>query len=346
MNKNLIWRLLFLTIVLTACGDDETSENPEFGRGVVVVNQGMFLSGTGTLTFKERGSMEVIQNSYSSANDGAVLGNVAQSMIEMDGKNYISINNGGKVVITNSQDFTLIDTIGGISQGRYFASNDEKLYLSSWGDTGSNGGIYELDPSTNSIADFIDTGNGPEGLIFANDLLYAAKGGGFSLDSLVLIIDPSDNSIVKSLVVGDNPQLIVKDNDNNVYVICNGFSDWMDPSNDTNGKLVKITNQEIVWSIELPNGSNNLTIDAENEFLYFVTEGNVVKQDMNSPELQTIIVKPLSAFALGFDSEDKSLYMSDAKDFSSQGQAFIFSTNDVVIDSFATGIIPGFFHFQ
>ncbi|MCF6269389.1 MAG: hypothetical protein L3J41_06755 [Melioribacteraceae bacterium] len=333
-------------IAATSCSDEVIPETPKYERGVLVVNQGNFGSGTGTLTHKENGSENVTQNIFTGANNGAFLGNIAQSMIEHDGKNYISINNGGKVVVTNNVDFTLLDTIGGIDQSRYFASNGDKLYLSAWGDTGSNGGVYEINTASNSVANFLDIGSGPEGLIFANEMLYIANGGGFGTDSLVLILDPSDNSIVKSLVVGDKPQLMVKDNDDNVYVICNGKSDWMDPSQNTSGKLVKITNQEIAWTIDIPNGSKNLTIDAENEFLYFVTEGKVVKQDMNSMILQTKAIKEIDAYALGFDHDEKILYLSDAKGFMGQGQAYMYSTNDVEIDSFATGIGPGYFHFQ
>jgi hypothetical protein len=112
------------------------------------------------------------------------------------------------------------------------------------------------------------------------------------------------------------------------------------------GKLVKISNQEIAWSIDLPNGSTNLAIDRENEFLYFVSESKVQKQNINTSVLQPKIIRALSAYALGFDDDAKLLYMSDAKNFSGQGQAFIYSTEDTAIDSFTTGIIPGFFHFQ
>lgn len=345
MFKNLVVGLLF-AIVVASCSDKEVPEIPALERGVIVVNQGNFGSGTGTLTFKERGSQKVTQDIFSMANEGAFLGNIAQSMIEHDGKNYISINNGGKVVVMNSDDYTLITSIEGIDQGRYFASNGDKLYLSAWGDTGSNGGVYEINATTNTVADFIDTGNGPEGLVFADDLLYVAKGGGFGLDSLVLIVDPSDNSIIKSVVVGDNPQSIVKDNDDNIYVICSGYSDWMDPSQNTSGKLVKITDQEIAWSIDLPNGSKNLVIDTDNEFLYYSTFADVFKQDLNATALQTKSIKSISTFALGFDKEENTLYISDAKGFMGQGKAYIFSSNDVEIDSFDTGIGPGYFHFQ
>ncbi len=347
MIKNLILGLGLLAILFTSCGSDE--EPPEMIKiegNIVVVNQGIFNTGTGTLTLAKRESTAVAQNSFSTVNNGMTLGNVAQSMIQHDGKNYISINNGGKVVVTDDEDFTFLDTIGGIDQGRYFASNGEKLYLTSWGTFGSNGGVYEINTTTDSVEDYIDTGSGPEGIVFADGLLYVAKGGGFGVDSLVLIIDPNDNSIVNSLNVGHNPQLMVKDNDDNVYVICSGINDWMDPTNNTNGSLVKITGQNIAWSIDLPNGSNNLTIDTENEFLYFVSEGEVLKQDLNLTELQTKVIRSLSAYALSFDDVQQRLYMADAKDFNSQGEVFIYSTSDEMVRSFDAGIIPGYFHFQ
>ena len=339
-----------IMLFITACGDDGTDviipETISYGNGTIVVNQGIFNSGTGSLDFRSRNSGAVSQTIYMNANDGAVLGNVVQSMIETGGKNFIAVNNAGKIVVTNDDDFTFIDTIGGIDQSRYFATSGDKLYVTSWGNTGTNGGIYEINATSNSIADFIDTGNGPEGILFADDFLYVAKGGGFGRDSLVLIIDPNDNSIVKELVVGDNPQLIVKDNQDDVYVICSGHTDFVDASNNTEGKIVKISNQEIVWSYEIPNGSNNLTIDRDNEFLYFVSQGNVVKQELNATTYNPTIIRALFAYALGFDNNEGILYMADAKDFSSNGSAYMYSTNDVAVDSFETGIIPGFFYFK
>ncbi|MDF1696211.1 MAG: hypothetical protein P1U56_10280 [Saprospiraceae bacterium] len=345
MNRILVWASALVLIGFTSCGDD-TPDKTEFKDGVFIVNQGAFNSGTGTLTFKERNSPTIYQDAYSMNNEGAFLGNIAQSMIEHNDKNFIAINNGGKIVVTDSDDLTLVDTISTIQQGRYFASNGDQLYLTYWGDTGSNGGICEINGSTNSIEEVVELGNGPEGILFVNDLLYVAKGGGFSRDSLVLIIDPDDNSIVKSIVVGDNPGLLVKDNDENVYVVCRGHSDFFEPANNTNGRLVKLSNQDIAWSFEIPNGSQALAIDTENQFLYFSDGTNVVKQSLNATELDTKIVKDINAYSLGFDSDEKHLYASDAKDFNSQGEVFVIGSDDIEIESFPAGIIPGYFYFK
>jgi len=346
MIKQIIYGLVLIMFTMSSCGDD-TPEKTEYNDGVVIVNQGPFTTGTGTLTFKGRGTSTPSQNIFSVSNDGAVLGNIAQSMIEHDGKNFISINNGGKVVVTENDAFTFIDTISNINQGRYFASNGSKLYLSAWGDTGSNGGVFEINSNSNSVENYIELGNGPEGLVFVDNLLYIAKGGGFLRDSLVLIMDTDDNSIVKSIVVGDNPSLMVKDNDDNVYVICNGFTDFSDPTNSTTGKIVKIANQEIIYSQDISGGfSSALSIDADNGFIYYLDAGQIIKESLNFDPSERKVIKVISASALGFDTEEDKLYISDSKDNQSLGEVYVFSKDDVEIDSFTTGIVPGYFHFK
>ena len=59
--KNTIWVFLLSVLAFASCGDD-TEAKKEFKDGVIVVNQGLFQTGTGTLTFKERGSSTVVQD--------------------------------------------------------------------------------------------------------------------------------------------------------------------------------------------------------------------------------------------------------------------------------------------
>lgn len=337
--------ILGFCLVLGSCGD-EAPEKAKYTDGVIVVNQGAFQSGTGTLTFKGRGDATPVQDIYGLNNDGAFLGNIAQSMIEYKGRNYISINNGGKIVVTDKDDFTLLDTIGGIFQSRYFASDGDKLYVSAWGQTGVTGSVQELIPDQSMAQLAFSLGNGPEGMVFVDDLLYIARGGGFGTDSTLVIVDATNNSVVKEMTVGLNPEYMVTDNDDNVYLICNGRTNFSSPSLSTPGQLLKIKDQEIVWTIELPDGSNRLTIDRENGFLYFNMNGSVVKQSVDSEVLNAQIVHTGSAYALGFDASEDQLYIGDAKDFASQGEVFVYSSNDELLESFACGIVPSYFHFK
>jgi hypothetical protein len=344
--KNSFWILMIIVLTFGSCGDD-IPEKATYKNGVIVVNQGAFQTGTGTLTYKDRSSATVVQDIFSKNNEGAFLGNIAQSMIEHQGKNYISINNGGKIVVTDKDDFNLLDTIGGINQSRYFAQNGDDLFASSWGVTGFSGSIFEINTALHQIKNEAKfTSGGPEGMIFVNDQLYVAKSGGFGVDSVLLIYDMKLSSFVKSIVVGDNPELIVKDNDDNIYLICNGYTDYFEPSNSTTGRLVKIKGETIIWSYEITNGSNRLAIDADKGFLYFNMNGNVVKHDLSSELLSTTLVREGTATALGFDYQDDKLYIGDSKDFISQGEVYVYSTDDIELESFKCGIIPSYFHFQ
>ena len=115
MKKINLFGLFLALIAMTSCGED-TSEKKEYKNGVIVVNQGVFGSGTGTLTFKERNQDSVYQDIFTNNNEGAFLGNVAQSMIEHDDKNYIAVNNAASVMVTDKDDLSLITTITDVAQ--------------------------------------------------------------------------------------------------------------------------------------------------------------------------------------------------------------------------------------
>lgn len=340
-----LFTILLGAFLISSCGDD-TPDSQKYTDGVFVVNQGIFNSGTGTLTFKANGVDTVAQDVFTSANEGAFLGNIAQSMIEHKNKKYVSINNGGKIVVLEDETLVNLGSIEGINQPRYFASNGSKLYVSSWGDTGTNGAVYEIDTDDNTLSAPVVAGNGPEGMVMDNNLLYVAKGGGFGLDSVVLIIDTDDNSIVKTLVVGHNPEQIVKDDNGDVFVICSGFTDFVDPANSTDGALVMISDQEVVKTIPIANGSNRLTIDTEMSNLYYISSTQINKFNILDDTNEVIAVGVDFAYGMGFDNSESKLYIADAKDFSSQGEVFVVNRDGGTEYQFSAGIIPGFFHFD
>lgn len=340
-----LFTIFFAALLILSCGDD-SQDSSTYKDGVFVVNQGAFGSGTGTLSFKRNGVDSISQDVFIAANAGSFLGNIAQSMIEHDDKKYVAINNGGEIKILEDETLISLGSISGINQPRFFASNGSKLYVSSWGDTGSNGAVYEIGTENNTLSPAIVEGNGPEGMVLDNDILYIAKGGGFGLDSVVVIVDTDDNSIIKTLVVGDNPEQIVKDDNGDIFVICGGFTDFVNPENSTDGALVMISNQEIVKTMSIPNGSNRLTIDTDRHNLYYISSSQVNKYSILDETNSVLSVSSGFAYGLGFDDSEGLLYVADAKDFASQGEVIIINRDDVEVDRFTTGIIPGSFHFD
>jgi len=342
--KKYFYLLLTIAMLGISCGDD-TPDVQEYKDGVFVVNQGAFQSGTGTLTFLANGADTISTDVYSAANAGAVLGNIAQSMTEFDGKKYIAVNNAEKIVIANDKTLVNVGEIAGIGQSRYFVSNDDNLYVSSWG-TGFSGGVYEINTSTNTLSEPIVEGNGAEGMVIVDNLLYVARSGGFGRDSVVSVIDIDNNTLVNTIVVGDKPEILVASNNGDVFVICNGYFDWMEPANNTNGRLVKISGTTIESSIELANGASKLAIDNDNDEIYYIESGKVIRRSIDLTNSETTDIASVFASGLGFDQDENLLYVADSKDFASNGEITVYKRSGEKVNTFEAGIIPSFFHFD
>ncbi len=336
--------LAIIALIISSCGEDPKFAGlNKYTDPAWVVNQGQFNAGSGSITYKKKGDTTLIHNAYSANNDGAELGNIIQSMILHKGNYYFAINNGASVVVAGEKYLDHKAKINGIKQPRYFASNGNSLYVSAWID-GFGGTIYQLDNT--GIKDSIVIGGGPEGMIIDNDLLYVAKNGGYGLDSTVVIIDLGTKEVVKTLQVGYKPEIIAKGIDGNIYVICGGKTDWNNPENNTPGALVTIANQEITNTIPLSNGANKLAIDHKENTAYFIMDGTVKKQNLDSTSPEITSVVDIYAYSLGFDDSEGLLYVGDAKDFVSTGEVTVIDRSNQKKSTFEAGIVPGFFYFK
>jgi len=332
--------LLFAGLMIASCGSDDDGVQ-KYKNGIFVVNQGAFQTGTGTLTFVENATDSVYSEVFSAANEGAVLGNIAQSMIEHGDNKYIAVNNAAKIEVVEDNTLTSVATITGIGQPRYFASNGDRLFVSSWGATGTDGGVFEINTSDNTLGTSIVPAGGYEGLVILDDKLYIADNGGFGTGSSVVVYDLSSNEVSATLTTVEKPGLLVEMNDE-IYAICSGFTDFSDPMNNTMGAIVKIENESITETIELPNGVNNLAADEPSNALFYVEAGKVIKRSMadgSTTELATSVAFP---YALHYDEDTEQLYIADAKDFSSAGSLVVVSSAGSIVSEYTTGLIPGF----
>lgn len=333
-------------LFLIACGEEEIpmAELGKYESGVFIINQGKFGDGTGTVTYYNRDTT-VSQNIYQTENAGAVLGNIAQSMQVANGNVYLAINNAAKIEVANTDDFTKIATINDLSQVRYMvASEDEKtLYASSWGADGVSGVLYEIDTETNQIISTLETGGGLENMVIDGSELYVTKSGGFGTDSTIIQYDLSRSVIEQEYIVGDNPVGIVKDNEDDIWVLCTGAFDFSNPDNNTPGGLYKLDGDVPTLQIELLNGANNLVIDPVGNKVYYLDSEGIKAVDLAS--LESSLFASGSYYALGFDQKDRKVYVSDAKDFSSNGEVISINLSGVQQNGFKAGIIPGGFYF-
>ena len=351
MRITKIFFLLVLSILLWSCQGDSDPINLGPGKyetgGVFVSCQGIFNASSGTITHYDPNTSTATQEIFKTANAGVELGNVVQSLNILFPKAYIIVNNANKMVVARSSDFVIERNIEGFNQPRF--TNEVmpgKLYISEWGSDGLSGKVKVFNTNSQEITGEIALRNGPERMITKGDKVYVCNSGGFDRDSVVHVIDGITDIHTGDIIVGDNPVSIVQDKNGSLWVLCRGYLDWVDPSNNTLGRLIRIENDQITASFGVPNGADNLSISPTGDLLFFTAEGKIFKHDITASQfLQEFIVES-SFYGLSINPETGHLYAADAKDFSSKGEVIIYDQNGTQLGSFETGVIPQDIHFE
>lgn len=318
--------------------DDDIPEDTSCSQdaiisGVMVVNEGPFTAGFGTLTVIDN-TLGTIQDAFARNNCDSLLGNVVQSAAVLGNQIAVVVNNANVVYFLDATTLESKGSITGLSLPRYIvAGPDNRAYLSQWGSGG--GKVSEIDLDNYTITRELSTGNGPEELAFHNGKLYVPHVGGFLSDDKVVVIDPTSMSIEKTIVTGTNPQSIVFVGDD-MWVINNGQYDEFNP---LPGALVKITDDVVAESYESPFGSADLGYAAAANSLFWLQFGNIYQHVLGSgmAEAASGVYYDLSV-----NPDDGYLYLCNAKDFNSQGDLVVMDPMTLtVIETFPTGIIPG-----
>ena len=339
------------SFVLSGCMKDEAwinrheSENP-LPKGVFIVNEGNFMYGNATLSYYDPVNRKIQNDVFYNVN-GLPLGDVGQSMIIYGNKGYIVMNNSGKIYVIDTSNGKYIGKITGLTSPRYIHFvNENKAYVTDL----YAGKITIFNPKTNQITDSIITKGHPstEQMVQFGDFLYVTC---WSFDNSILIIDSRNDSIVGEITTSKQPGGIVSDNQDKIWVLCDGG--W-GKTGTTNRLpvLQKIDpgskNIELTMNLSPDAKPTRLAINAGRDTLLFINNG-IWRMAVNSnilPDLPFISSRNNLLYGLGIDPKTSEIYFSDAIDYSQRGIVYRYSAHGARIDSFKTGIIPGAFCFK
>ena len=196
---------------------NSNSAGADYTNGALIVNEGTFGAGNGSISFYNYSSSNVFNNVFQTVNHRP-LGDVVQSVYRAYGNTYICVNVSNKVEVVNSTNFKELNTFT-VSQPRYMTSDGGSTgYVSSWGNGGE---INVIDLVGNIVLNTIPVGSGPEGMVFKNGNLYVSNSGGFGTDSTVSVI--SGGSVIATIdIEAYNPSSIVSGNNDNIWVLAKG----------------------------------------------------------------------------------------------------------------------------
>lgn len=357
MNRiHRIFWLFFIALIAFSCdeGDNEVTPRGQFTNGVLIVNEGNFGSGNGSLSFYYDQGDSLLNGVYEEANSGTIIGASIQSVFSTDELVLIITNSPDKVEVVQREDFEVETTsIAGddIVQPRYATVVNNTAYVSCWGPWGENFTLPDsyvavIDLSTFEVTNTIDVGDGAEGIISLGNELFVAD----SYSNTISVIDVASETVTDQIEVDNGPVQMVLDADNMLWAACSGAFI-------TQGSVVKVNPQSKTemarWQPEGFSISGKLAIDGDQNDLYWITAAAFPETtteiftasiaDTEAPD--TPMIEGNNFYGIGVDPDSGDIYVGDSQGFVGDGYVQRYQSDGSKLDEFQVGIGPNGFVF-
>lgn len=347
-TKSCTLLLLALTLLVASCTDNGNPEPPIplTKDQVFVINEGNYLSSSGTITVYDPTDKKVVAEDIFTQVNNAPLGDIPTSMTRVDSTGYITVSGSGKIYIINLNTFKLTGKIIDLNSPRHMAVlSASTAYVSNL----SKDVIDIIDLKSNTKKGSIDLGKGnfAENMVVIGKYVYANC---WSYGTKILKIDTEQNKVVAELEVGIQPKSLTLDKDGRLWTLTDGGYDG-NPIGYATPALVCINTNDfkIAKRIEIPRGAafNFVNVmSADGAYIYY-TNSDIFKISVDATTLPTtpfIAAGTQNFYCLGIHPSGE-LYVGDAIDYTQSGKVLRYDVNGKLVDSFKAGIIPGGFSF-
>ena len=342
--------------LLAACnpGKEDETPVPALTTGVFVLSEGQFGAGDGAVSVFDKATKAVKVDAFGSANNGAKLGDVVQSMGVQGSRGYIVVNASKKIEVVNLPDFKTAGTITGLDQPRYFTSTSAtRGYVTEWRGpyTGYLPGVLSiLDLSTNTVASRVTVGRNPEQLLALGGKIYVPN----SLDNTISVVDEAAGTLSSTITVADGPSSMVADKDGNIWVLCSGFVTYLSvppytATRVSNGALIRFspTSPATQFKLTFPatSGPGKLRINPAKDQLYYSFAGAEYQMSIGATALPAapFIRRNFTGFAI--DPRDNTVFGGISPSYNSNGRFIRYQATGAAIDSFEVKVGPNGFLF-
>ncbi len=358
MKKIIIkqWFLLVLSfaVFFTACDDDDDSVSGIFSNGAFITNEGAFGAGNGSVSYYSYAGDTLTNEIFKSVNNRS-LGDVVQSLTVYKDKAYIVVNGSNKIEVVTKNDFVEYGVIADLNSPRYFMPiNSSKAYVSQWGDNS----VKVIDLITLSVTKSIETGTGPEHLIYHNDNVYVANSGGYANDNTISVINPLTDEVIKTITLeGDSPRDFIVDANNKLWVLCYGYiqydyTDWSVVS-ETASKLIRInpTTNEVEQTIVISETQHPTCLETSrngNNIFYGGGYGFAGIYKMSIDDITVPSTPLIDKYFYGFNinSQTGNIYALEAPSFTANGKLWRYEANGTELGSYEAGVGPNAANFK
>ena len=336
--KNLV-KITVLLLIVVSCTKtpDFSNLHYSFGGGVLILNEGNFRGGNGSLSFYSYDSSKIFNDLFYNVN-GRSLGDVPNSIVIKGDKAYIVVNNSGKIEVIDKASLESRATIRGLISPRNIGIiSDNKAYVSSlYSDS-----VAILNLTDFSISGYINLRRTSEAITVVGGKVFISNWAG---GKEIMVISAINDKVVDSIKVGIEPESMVLDRFGKLWVLCNGG--W---ARQNYAELIEINppTNSIEKTLVFPTidaSPSCLSIDGIGQTLYFLDNG-VREMDIGSgvlPLTHFIEQKPGEYFyKIGINPINSDVFVTDAVDFAQQGYLSIYTPKGTFISKMKAGIIPG-----
>lgn len=307
---------------------------------VLIVNEGNFGWGSGTVSLYDPTSGTLVDDYYGQQNNGGSLGNVCQSITRHNSSYYIVMNNSSKLVVVNASDFVKSGTINGFNSPRYILPvTYNKAYVS---DLYANS-IQVVDLNSNTIFGSIPCMIGTEEMLTIYNKAFITNGN----SEYCYVINTATDAMIDSILVGKGSSGICIDKNSKLWILSSGNS-----ASSQTGKLSRINpvtlQTEQSLNFNLGESPRKLCMNKTHDTLYFLNNGIYQFQIMSSslPSIPLVTQGSKIYYGLGVNPKDYSIYVSDAIDYVQKSKIEIYKPDGAFITKFNAGIISNGFMFE
>lgn len=347
--------ILFMLFIGYSCKEkEEALLHYDAARGVIILNEGNFTYSNAAMSHYDPQTGKLENQVFYNAN-GFPLGDVAYSLSIHNGKAYAVINNSGKILVFNPDNFKHIATISGLTAPRHICFvSGHKAYVSDL----YSPYISIMDPGADQLSGSIYLGTSSEQMLAHGDELYVCSWSGN--DMLYRINHPTD-SVMDSLRITKQPNSMVLDANNKLWLLSDGGYPGS-PGGQVAAALSRVDAEsfsiEQVYTFpDMESSPTRLCINARGDTLFFLNGswgssqalGGVYAMPVNAATLPGQALIPENGklfYGLGVNPHNSDIYVSDAIDYMQQGMVYRYSAEGLPLDSFRADIIPQCFAFR
>ncbi len=336
--------LSFFAFVLlfAACSSDDdnggTPPPPQDPAATIiyVANEGSFGQGTASLTAYNATEGVVFQNVYELVNDEP-LGDILQSIYLHNDELYLVVNNSEKIEVCDPSSVERKRSITGLDSPRHMLFlSDEKAYVTDL----FAGGVHIVNPSSGTYTGLITTATWLENMILHNGEVWATNAGGES----IIFINPETDELGISVALSAGPNTLAADANGDVWVLCQGdFAGVFPALYRVNGSSKAV---DATWSFgEVMGYGGTLRMAPDGQHVYYLLAGDVYKMAIDATELPTtpfISGENHNFYGFHINPSTGEIALTDAGDFQSNGQVYLYDVDGNETFAFEAGVIPGF----